>query len=133
MYKMMQNYLEHQVNSAHPVELIIMLYNKAINCLKIAKASIEDGVEEAENIKKKAKNLGRATEILAYLQSCLNFEKGGEIAKNLNEIYDILIRELVRANIENNVEILEKTINILINLKSAWEDVRKNVKNGNKS
>ncbi len=133
MYRITNNYLEQQVNSAHPLDLIIMLYNKAISCLKIAKTSIEEGVDKDENVKKKAENLGRATEIIAYLQGCLNFEKGGEIARNLNEIYDVLIKELVRANIENNVEILEKTINILTNLKKAWEDIKKDVKNAKKT
>ncbi|MCD6490299.1 MAG: flagellar export chaperone FliS [Thermodesulfobacterium sp.] len=120
------SYLENQVKNASPIDHVIMLYGKAISCLRIAKKAIENGLKNPENIKKKAENMEKATEILAYLQGSLNMEKGGEIAKNLNEIYDILIDELVKANMENNTEIIVKSIETLENLKKAWEDIRKN-------
>ncbi len=118
------NYIENQVKNADPLDLILMLYNKAISCLKISKKAIENGLQDPENVKKKAENLGRATEILAYLQGCLNHEKGEEIAKNLNEIYDVLIEELIRANMENNIEIISKSVEVLEDLKKAWEDIK---------
>ncbi|WP_038055111.1 flagellar export chaperone FliS [Thermodesulfobacterium hydrogeniphilum] len=124
MLNPVQNYIENQVKNTDPLGLIIMLYNKAISCLKISQKAIESGLDNPENVKKKAENLGKATEILAYLQGCLNFEKGQEIAKNLNEIYDILINELVKANMENDTEIISKSVTILENLKKAWEDIK---------
>ena len=133
MMQMLNSYVENQVRNADPLELILMLYKKAISCLKIAKKAIEEGLSDPERVKKKAENITRATEILAYLQGSLNFEKGQEIAKNLNEIYETLISELVRANIENNIEIIAKTIEILEDLKKAWEDARCNIVNSKKS
>jgi flagellar protein FliS len=124
MFNPVNNYIENQVKNADPLDLIIMLYNKAISCLKISHKTIENGLNDAENVKKKAENIEKATEILAYLQSCLNFEKGKEIAKNLNEIYEVLINELIRANLENNTEIILKSIDVLENLKKAWEDIK---------
>jgi len=126
MYRSFQNYLENQVKNANPLDLVIMLYNKTLSCLKIAKKAIEEGLDNPDNIKKKAENIGKATEIIAYLQGSLNLEKGGEIAQNLNEIYDILISELIKANIENNLEIITKSIGVLENLKKAWEDIKYN-------
>jgi flagellar protein FliS len=123
----LQSYLENQVKNAHPLDHVIMLYNKAISCLKIAKKAIEEGLKNPENVKKKAENLGKATEIIAYLQGSLNIEKGGEIAKNLNLIYDILISELVKANLEDNIEIITKSIESLETLKKAWEDIKTNL------
>ena len=102
MYRSFQNYLENQVKNDNPLDLVIMLYNKTLSCLKIAKKAIEEGLDNSNNIKKKAENIGKATEIIAYLQGSLNLEKGGEIAQNLNEIYDILISELIKANIKND-------------------------------
>ncbi len=121
------SYLENQVKNAHPLDHVIMLYTRALSCLRIAKKAIEEGLKNPENVKKKAENIGKATEIIAYLQGSLNMEKGGEIAKNLNEIYDILISELVKANLENNTEIIAKSIETLENLKKAWEDVKANL------
>ena len=126
MYRSFQNYLENQVKNADSLDLVIMLYNKALSCLKIAKKAIEEGLDNSDNIKKKAENIGKATEIIAYLQGSLNLEKGGEIAQNLNEIYDILISELIKANIENNLEIITKSIGVLENIKRAWEDIKYN-------
>jgi flagellar protein FliS len=123
----LQSYLENQVKNAYPLDHVIMLYNKAISCLKIAKKAIEEGLKNPENVKKKAENLGKATEIIAYLQGSLNMEKGGEIAKNLNLIYDILISELVKANLEDNIEIITKSIETLETLKKAWEDIKTNL------
>lgn len=128
MYKAINNYLENEIKNATPLELILMLYNKSLFCLKIAKKAIKQGLNNPENLKKKAENIGKATEIISHLQACLNFEKGGEIAKNLNDIYNILLSELIRANLENNIEILQKTIETLENLKKAWEDIRTNAK-----
>ncbi|RLG12909.1 flagellar export chaperone FliS [Candidatus Pacearchaeota archaeon] len=125
MYKSVYNYLENQVLNASPIEHIIMLYNKAIACLNTSWMAIENGLDNPENLKKKVENITRATEILAYLQGILNLEKGGEIAKNFNEIYKILINELIKANIENDPEIIAKSIEILKSLKKAWEDIKK--------
>ncbi len=126
MYKFAESYLQTQINNASPVDLILMLYNKAIGCLKLSKKSIEEGLEHYENLKRKVENLDKTLEILFYLKNCLNFEKGGEIARNLHEIYSILINELFKVKINNDIEILKKSIETLEILKKGWE----NIKNG---
>lgn len=126
MYRAVNQYLENEIKNASPLDLILMLYNKSLFCLKIAKKAIQQGLDNLENLRKKAENIEKATEIIAHLQSCLNFEKGGEIAKNLNEIYGILISELIKANLENNPETIEKAIITLENLKKAWENIKTN-------
>jgi len=127
MLNPLNNYMENQVKNADPLDLVIMLYNKAISCLRLSKQAIDSGLKDSEQVKKKVENLTRATEIIAYLQGCLNFEKGQEVAKNLNEIYDVLINELIRANLENNTEVILKSIEILEDLKKAWQDVKTKV------
>ncbi|MCS7278947.1 MAG: flagellar export chaperone FliS [Thermodesulfobacteriaceae bacterium] len=126
MYKFTQSYLQNQVNQASPLDLILMLYNKAIGCLRLSKKSIEEGIEKPENLKKKVENLDKTLDILIYLKSCLNFEQGGEIAKNLNEIYTVLIEELFKIKVNNDIEVLEKSIETLETLKKAWEDLKRN-------
>lgn len=124
MYRFTQSYLQNQVNQASPLDLILMLYNKAIGCLRLSKKAVEEGIEKSENLKKKVENLDKTLDILIYLKSCLNFEQGGEIAKNLNEIYTVLIEELFKIKVNNDIEVLEKSIEILEILKKAWEDIR---------
>ncbi len=121
-------YLQSRVLGADPVELILMLYERAIVSLNIAKESILGGVDDPELLKRKATELGRATNIIYYLHDTLDRERGGQIADNLATIYSILTEELVRANLFNDVEIISKCISILNNLKASWEDVKKEMR-----
>lgn len=122
-------YLESKVMGASNIELITILYEKAIVSLEIAKQSITEGVDDTELIKKKTIELARATEILFYLNDILDRQRGGKIAENLSIIYTTLAGELVMANLFNDVETISKCIEILNNLKYAWEDVKKESKN----
>jgi len=121
---MMNNpYLENMVANANPVRLIIMLYEKAINCLENA---LEMGdTEDFDMQKSKYEDMGRALEIISVLDATLDMEKGGEIAKNLREIYRSLMDELTYQMLKEDKERLEKVIKILKNLKSAWEEVER--------
>lgn len=122
------SYLQSKAKGADGLELITMLYDRAIVSLNIAKESIIKGLDEPDRVIKKAKELGKATDILYYLNDILDRQRGGEIAENLSVIYTTLTSELVRANLFNDVEIIEKCIEILNNLKLAWEDVKKQAK-----
>jgi flagellar protein FliS len=116
-------YLENMVANANPVRLVIMLYEKAINCLENA---LEIGdTEDFDMQKSKYEEMGRALEIISVLDAVLDMEKGGEIAKNLREIYRSLTDELTYQMLKEDRERLEKVIKILKNLKSAWEDVER--------
>jgi flagellar protein FliS len=121
---MMDNpYLENMVANANPVRLVIMLYEKAINCLENA---IEIGdTEDFDRQRSKYDDMGRALEIISVLDASLDMEKGGEIAKNLREIYWSLMDELTYQMLKEDRERLERIIKILKDLKSAWEEVEK--------
>jgi len=121
---MMNNpYLENMVANANPVRLVIMLYEKAINCLENA---LEIGdTEDFDMQRSKYEEIGRALEIISVLDAILDMEKGGEIAKNLREIYRSLTDELTYQMLKEDKERLEKVVKILKNLKSAWEEVER--------
>jgi flagellar protein FliS len=121
-------YLQSKVMGADALELITKLYDKAIVSLHIAKDSIIKGLDDPELVKKKAIELSRATDIVYYLNDILDRQRGGQIAENLSIIYTTLAGELVRANLFNDVETISKCIEILNSLKSAWEDVKKQLK-----
>jgi flagellar protein FliS len=116
-------YLENMVANANPVRLVIMLYEKAINCLENA---LEIGdTEDFDMQKSKYEEMGRALEIISVLDAILDMERGGEIAKNLREIYRSLMDELTYQMLKEDKERLERVIKILRNLKSAWEEVER--------
>ncbi|MCS7150304.1 MAG: flagellar export chaperone FliS [Caldimicrobium sp.] len=118
------NYLEKEVLQASPIDQILLLYNKALTSLKMVKSVIEKPSLTPEEVKIKAEALSKAVDILIYLKAVLDHEKGGQVAKNLDEIYGILIEELVRFNFSNDTKVLNDTIEILDNMKKAWQDIR---------
>ncbi len=120
-------YLQNLVENSNPIRLVILLYDKAIACLEEAIEATEKGLEELENLKTKAENLSKVVDILTVLKASLDKEKGKEIAENLDQIYDVLISEVIRANMTNDVEIMKGVKDILSELRSAWEDAEKNV------
>ncbi len=124
-------YLQSKVFGADGLELVIMLYEKAIVSLQIAKEAIEAGVNNPDNLKRKVEGLTKATDVIYYLNDILDRQRGGEIAKNLSTIYSILSDELVRANLFNDLDIISKSITILQNLKTAWQDLRKQMQTEN--
>ncbi|MGC9017850.1 MAG: flagellar export chaperone FliS [Caldimicrobium sp.] len=118
------NYLERQVLEGSPLEHLILLYGKALNSLKLAKNAIESGLNDPDTVKTKVENLSKAMDILIYLQAILDLEKGGEIAKNLKEIYQTLIQALIEVNFSNNLKPLNDSIEILEKLRNAWMEIK---------
>lgn len=118
--KRVNNYLEMKIKTASPIQLIIMLYEKAIQSLNY---SIE--LLESDNIKydEVNNNILRAQEIISELMLSLDFEKGKEIAQNLYKIYDYLIRECIDANIKKDKDKLKNIVSILDDLKDAWVQI----------
>lgn len=68
-------------------------------------------------------NLDRVYEIVSVLKAFLDMEKGGEIAKNLSQIYTIILNTLV--NPSKTKEEFLKIVEILRELKESWEYVKK--------
>ncbi len=120
-------YLQNMVENANPIRLILMLYDKALLCIEDAQRLIEGGLGNPEEVKAKAENLTKAMDILIVLRASLDREKGQEIAKNLDEIYEALINEIVRANMKNDAEILTNVKSILQELREAWEEAERKV------
>jgi len=116
--KMLAQYQRTKVETAGKMELIIMCYEKTLQALHEAKAFIE-----AKEYEKKAHKLQLALDIIHGLQTSLNFEKGGQIAKNLDSIYSYITRRLLQGDIQKDIPIYAECIRILSELKEAWEKI----------
>jgi flagellar protein FliS len=58
--------------------------------------------------------------ITTGLESCLDKEKGGEIAQNLAFIYDWAGKEIIRARLRRDPEMIQGVINAFVPLAEAW-------------
>ena len=116
-----RTYLQNMVEGASPIEHIIMLYDKAISCMEEA-IKLFDQKDDFEKRKEFIHNIDRVYDIVSFLKAFLDMEKGGEIARNLNQIYTIILNTLVKP--DKTKDELIKISEILSDLKRAWEDVK---------
>ena len=115
-------YRETRVTTAGQGQLIIMLYNEATKFLDEALQILEaDGSKkDPGNIEKFGKAMVKAQEIITELMVSLDFDQGGDIAKNLFALYTWFNRELVEANISRDSLRISKVRDFIDDLRSAW-------------
>ena len=118
-------YQKTSIQTASKEELILMLYNGAIKYTHNAIDFLEQ-----KNVAEASKNICRAQAIVVELLNSLNFEVGGQIAKNLEYLYSVMVDNLTVANFEHTVEPLKLNLQIMDRLKSAWEGVLQQIKDG---
>jgi flagellar protein FliS len=116
--KILGQYKRVGVETAGRLDLVVMCYEKALEMLRHAKKHYEE-----HQFEEKAKKLQKALEIINTLQSCLDFEKGGAIAKNLDGIYIYLTRRLLEGDIKRDLTVFDEAIRILGDLGDAWQSI----------
>ena len=105
---------ETSVSSAKPVELVAMVYQRLLDHLHTGKIQMVENSDPSESFSK-AIDL-----ITTGLESCLDKEKGGEIAQNLAFIYDWAGKEIIRARLRRDPEMIQGVINAFVPLAEAW-------------
>ena len=110
------NQRETSVSSAKPVELVAMVYQRLLDHLQTGKVQMSEGLDSSESFTK-AIDL-----ITTGLESCLDKEKGGEIAQNLALIYDWAGKEIIRARLRRDPEMIQGVINVFVPLAEAWRE-----------
>ena len=110
------NYLENEIRSATPEQLLIMFYDGAIRFINLGITAIEN-----KDIEKRNYYLNKACAIVSELNATLDHKIGGDIAADLNQLYDFMIRELYAANSTNNAEKAEVVKTMLTDLRETWK------------
>ncbi len=113
------NYRQNQILLSTPAETVLMLYGGAIRFLRQA---IKELVEK-RNMGEKAKLIEKAVNIIDYLQSCLDNDNGGEIADNLDRVYEYMLVQLTEANLEDDENKIEEVVKLLLPLTEAWAEI----------
>lgn len=121
----MNPYQKTAIQTSSKEELVLLLYNGAIKHTNNAVMCLEK-----KNLPDASKNICRAQAIIVELLNALNFEVGGEIAKNLEYLYSVMVDNLTVANFEHLTEPLQVNLKILDKLKTAWEGVLEQIKQG---
>jgi flagellar protein FliS len=112
-----RQYIENDLLDKSPVELIRLLYAKAIEKLQLAQQHTR-----AHEVRERNACLARVMEIIVELQGALNLEAGGELALQLARLYDYVQRQLIEAAADpDSVAQLEEARVLLGNLHEGWQ------------
>ena len=76
-----------------------------------------------EKLERKAETLARAMDFIGELNRSLDFERGGEIASKLHSLYNYMLRRLMDGDLKRNTGFFLEVIDLLCELKIAWEEI----------
>ena len=110
--------VDSQLTAASPHKIVQMLMAGAIERLIQGKAAMQAG-----NIPVTGERLGKALDIIISLRSCLSMDDGGDIAKNLDQLYEFMITQISAANHKNDPQPIDDVIDIIREIKSAWDQI----------
>jgi flagellar secretion chaperone FliS len=109
-------YRQSEVLTANKETVLLLLYEGAIRFLKQAIAAIEK-----KQVSEKVKYILKTHEIVSELRAGLNFKIGGDVATNLERLYDYIADRLVQGNMSNDTKPLNEALSVLTTLHEAWE------------
>lgn len=109
---------EAAVTDANPHYLIQLLLQGAMDRIAAGKGHMQRG-----EIGSKGECLGKAIGIVSGLRASLDMEQGGDIARNLDALYEYAELRLMEANLKNDAERLDEATQLLGEIKSAWDAI----------
>lgn len=116
IYSKMSN--ENSVASANRHELINLLLSGAGDNIAKAIQKIQE-----DNTEAKCQYLSKAFNIIDGLRLALDIEKGGEIATNLDQLYEYMQNQIIDANLKNTREPLDEVKSLLKTIQSGWQGI----------
>ncbi len=114
----MSPYLEQVILAASPIELVLLMYQRAIASVADAREHLREG-----RIKERSRSINQAHAILTELLMSLDEDKAPEIARNLKALYCYMQERLIESNFQQKDRPLEETGRLLNTLADAWQQV----------
>lgn len=130
-YASMRNNISHYnqvsrvsgVTDADPHRLVQMLLEGALGKIAAVK-----GLMIRNDIAKKGELVSQAISIIVGLRSSLNKSAGGDIAENLDRLYEYMEGQLLQANIKNDTSLLDEVTALLKEVKAGWDAIPQEIR-----
>lgn len=120
-YNAAKAYGSNKVLTASPAELTLMLYEGAVKFANIAVIALEKKDYETTNI-----NIQKCRNIVVELTSTLNMKY--PVAQDFKRLYDYIFALLVEANMKKDVELLNKALDELRDIRDIWKEIMSKTK-----
>lgn len=109
-----ENNTHTSVVSADSGQLIVLVYERIFDHLKVAKLALENGQYAIEPFTK-------AHDLMQQgLLACLDYENGGDVAQSLGAVYEWALREILNARLTKSPEKIQDVLDVLSPLYEAW-------------
>ncbi|MDI9279071.1 flagellar export chaperone FliS [Pantoea sp. EABMAA-21] len=116
--------LESQVSGATPHQLIALLFEGAINAMRRAEIYFQTG-----NVARGGEMISRAINIIDNgLRAGLDHQVGGQIAADLERLYEYVSRNLLLASVNQSAESLPQLITLMVEMSDTWKAIDPQVK-----
>jgi flagellar protein FliS len=110
-----ESQIENSVSMAEPSELVVMVYERILEHAENARLALLAGQDPEEPVSKILDLIEMG------LRSCLNHEVGGEISRNLENLYNWGASQLLRARLNRDPELVEDFQRVFSTLAEAWK------------
>jgi flagellar protein FliS len=106
-----------------PHLIVLTMFNELVKSMTIFRDNVD--LKAGGELEKKSKHFARSLTIIYALQSSLDFEKGGDIANNLFQLYEFSRHQLLSDLKKGKSEGTPKAIEVLSEIRDAWDEIGK--------
>jgi flagellar protein FliS len=123
-----RDYIESRILSAHPVEVVHLLYQVATDSLEAAIACLKSG-----DISGRSKAVNKAQMAVYELMAALDPTASAAMCRNLAELYDYVEREIIAGHLQRSEAAFRNALGVLTTLSEGWSGVRTSVMGDNRA
>lgn len=123
-----QTSVETNMENATPYKLVSMLYDGAVDNLFLVKGAIQ-----RKDFELKSQKMNKVILIIDTLSANLDMKEGGEVADNLESLYEYINRKLLEASAANDLHILDEVIDLIKELRDGWSLIPNDFKKASKN
>ena len=116
-------YRENAVRGATPIELVVILFDAALDDMRRADAAIR-----ASDVEERARAIRHAMVILQQLQGTLDFDKGGQVARQFEQFYNLIRAKLLESQLRNSAELMQQQIQFMSEIRECWAEAERQLK-----
>ena len=113
---------EAQTSYASPHQLMLMLFDGAIEAMSMTVGAIQN-----KNFELRSKQNTRSITIINGMRDCLDMEAGGDLANNLYSLYQYMAQELFKASFKNDADTIQNIQSMLKDIRESWEKIPLNM------
>ena len=112
------NVAKTKTDTKDPHELIKLLFEGLTDRIALARSALAKNDREG-----RAEAVTKAQKILFGLRDSLDHEKGGELANNLDSLYEYSIRRLIKAHAREDDSIFAEVMDLMVMIREAWKQI----------